>query len=155
MVSKLAEKKKQREKKKKRVLGKEQIFRRRLKLASLIYKGYDMSWVINLISKEFETRPDAVKKDWQRRDSWLFTIFLVENGQGLMNDVRAERKAIKNELWETQRIAIKQNNMNAAVGALNKLANMNDADFEFAQKQFESYSQESEQNLKRFSPIDD
>lgn len=155
-VTKLTGKKKQQEKKAKRVLRKERLFCRRLKLASLIYKGYDTGWVFNVISKEFGVKPEAIIKDWQRRDSWLGIIFWVENGQRLMNDVRAERKAIKYELWETQRRAIKQNNMNAAVGALNKLANMNDTDFEFAQKQFESYSIESEQNrVKEFLPIDD
>lgn len=91
--------------------------RRKLLLENMI-KGLPLSSVADALAKEFDCKPDAVRRDWARRSEWLPTLLKIDKPEEMLKDLLGEMALARQEAWDIIKRAKTSGNENAAVGAL-------------------------------------
>jgi hypothetical protein len=81
-------------------------------------KGLPLSSVADALAKEFDCKPDAVRRDWARRSEWLPTLLKIDKPEEMLKDLLGEMALSRQEAWDIIKRAKTSGNENAAVGAL-------------------------------------
>jgi hypothetical protein len=85
-------------------------------------RGNSISTVADAIAAEYKVKASAVVRDWQRRDTWLSQILDLTKAEQLLAQLLAEMQESRREAWELEKLSKKQENYNAAVGALKHIS---------------------------------
>jgi hypothetical protein len=101
-----------------------QRWERRKQMVRQWAEGRLLSEYEDAISKLFNISVIAIQRDWGRRKRWMPVLAHMEDAKFKMSDILLRVQRIGEACWETYRMAKKANNMNAMVGALDKLLSL-------------------------------
>jgi len=106
------------------------LFQRREEFASLYYQGFELSEIVNNVSKKYKVKKPTLIKDWERKNLWLSNLFYCSK-KDKEKELLMKLHAVEKAAWQTYRKASNAGNFNAAVGALGKLMDIinREADF--------------------------
>ena len=103
----------------------------RRQLVAMRNRGISLEKCMDIINKNHGIAKATVKQQWYDRKSWLLEVFDLdyEDTNQLINDLIAERKAIKEALWEV----IETSGGNARIGAVREINKIDDSLLELLQ----------------------
>jgi len=109
-------------------LTKEELKERRAELFRCVKKNGsgNLKEIAKELSDEYNVSMETVRNDWYNRDDWLSDVFDFGETAYIFNDIIAEQKEAKKELWDVvDRVSSgESDNLNAKIGALKQINKM-------------------------------
>lgn len=109
----------------------ETVTQRRRELYRKIMKGKPVSHAAQELAEKYDVKPGTIRNDWyNHRHEWLKKVYNFENKKSLIDDIIAEKKETKGELWdiveEINKEEMDDKDYNALIRAIESLNRTND-----------------------------